>query len=163
MVYRTAIATPAVSLRREIDRLFDDTLNALGTNGATRVNDWMPPVDIRESDAELTLTLEIPGVSPDNLQLTADNGVLTVSGEKSEQRKEGEQHQYHLVERSYGSFSRSFRMPKNLDESKIEANFEHGVLTIHIPKAALPQPRKIEVRSGTPAVSGEGSTVSDQR
>jgi len=152
MVYRTAIAAPAVSFRREIDRLFDDTLNALGANGATRVNDWMPPVDIRESDGELTLTLEIPGVAPENIQLTADNGVLTVSGEKSEQRKEGEQHQYHLVERSYGSFSRSFRMPKNLDESKIEASFDHGVLTIHIPKAALPQPRKIEVRSGAPAI-----------
>jgi HSP20 family protein len=152
MVYRTAIAAPAVSLRREIDRLFDDTLNALGANGATRVNDWMPPVDIRESENELTLTLEIPGVAPENIQLTADNGVLTVSGEKSEQRKEGEQHQYHLVERSYGSFSRSFRMPKNLDESKIEAAFDHGVLTIHIPKAALPQPRKIEVRTSSPAV-----------
>jgi HSP20 family protein len=147
MVYRTAIAAPAVTLRREIDRLFDDTLNALGADGATRVNDWMPPVDIRESDGELALTLEIPGVAPENIQLTADNGVLTVSGEKSEERKEGEQHQYHLVERSYGSFSRSFRMPKNLDESKIEATFAHGVLTIHIPKAALPQPRKIEVRS----------------
>jgi HSP20 family protein len=152
MVYRTAIAAPAVSLRREIDRLFDDTLNALGANGATRVNDWMPPVDIRESENELTLSLEIPGVAPENIQLTADNGVLTVSGEKAETRKEGEQHQYHLVERSYGSFSRSFRMPKNLDESKIEATFEHGVLTIHIPKAALPQPRKIEVRSGSSAV-----------
>ena len=152
MVYRTSIAAPAVSLRREIDRLFDDTLNALGANGATRVNDWMPPVDIRESESELTLMLEIPGVTPENIQLTADNRVLTVSGEKSEQRKEGEQHQYHLVERSYGSFSRSFRMPKNLDESNIEATFDHGVLTIHIPKTALPQPRKIEVRSSSPAV-----------
>ena len=148
MVYRTAIAAPAVSLRREIDRLFDDTLSALGANGTTRVNDWMPPVDIRESETELTLTLEIPGVAPENIQLTTDNGVLTVSGEKNEDRKEDEQRRYHLVERSYGSFSRSFRMPKNLDESKIEATFEHGVLTIHIPKAAIPQPRKIEVRGG---------------
>jgi HSP20 family protein len=155
MVYRTAIATPAVSLRREIDRLFDDTLSALGANGATRVNDWMPPVDIRESESELTLTLEIPGVTPENIQLTAENGVLTVSGEKVEERKEDEQRRYHLVERSYGSFTRSFRMPKNLDESKIEATFDHGVLTVRIPRAAIPQPRKIEVRSvgAQPAVS----------
>jgi Molecular chaperone (small heat shock protein) len=102
------------------------------------------------------------GVAPENLQLTTDNGVLTVSGEKRELRKDGEQHQYHLVERSYGNFSRSFRMPKNLDESKIEATFDHGVLTIHIPKAALPQPRKIEVRSGGTAVSGDGSKVSER-
>lgn len=148
MVYRTAIAAPAVSLRREIDRLFDDTLSALGANAATRVNEWMPPVDIRESENELTLTLEIPGIAPENIQITTDNGVLTVSGEKTEERKEGEQRQYHLVERSYGTFSRTFRMPKNLDESKIEATFEHGVLTVHIPKAAIPQPRKIEVRTG---------------
>jgi len=155
MVYRTAIAAPAVSLRREIDRLFDDTLSALGATGATRVNEWMPPVDIRESENELTLTLEIPGVAPENIQLTTENGVLTVSGEKVEERKEDEQRRYHLVERSYGSFSRSFRMPKNLDDSKIEASFDHGVLTVHIPKAAIPQPRKIEVRSSgaQPAVS----------
>ena len=149
MVYRTAIAAPAVSLRREFDRIFDDTLSALGANAATRVNDWMPPVDLRESETELTLTLEIPGVAPEQIQLTTDSGVLTVSGEKREERKEGEQHQYHLVERSYGSFSRSFRMPKNLDESKIEATVDQGVLTVRIPKAAIPQPRKIEVRAGT--------------
>ena len=163
MVYRTAIAAPAVSLRREIDRLFDDTLSALGATGATgatRVNDWMPPVDIRESESELTLSLEIPGVAPENIQLTTDNGVLTVTGEKVEERKEDEQRRYHLVERSYGSFSRSFRMPKNLDESKIEATFDHGVLTVHIPKAAIPQPRKIEVRAtgSQPAVS-EGTSA----
>jgi HSP20 family protein len=154
MVYRTAIAAPAASLRREIDRLFDDTLSALRANATTRVNDWMPPVDIRETGTELTLSLEIPGVAPENIQLTTDNGVLIVSGEKVEERKEDEQRRYHLVERSYGSFSRSFRMPKNLDESKIDATFDHGVLTIHIPKAAIPQPRKIEVRgAGQPAVS----------
>ena len=155
MVYRTAIGAPAVSLRREIDRLFDDTLSALGATGTTRVNDWMPPVDITESENELTLRLEIPGVAPENIQLTTDNGVLTVSGEKIEERKEDEQRRYHLVERSYGSFSRSFRMPKNLDDSKIEASFDHVVLTVHIPKAAIPQPRKIEVRStgAQPAVS----------
>jgi HSP20 family protein len=158
MVYRTAIAAPAVSLRRELDRMFDSTLNALGANGATRVSDWMPPVDIRESESELALTFEIPGVSPDQIELTTDNGILTVRGEKSEVRKENdEQHQYHVVERSYGTFSRSFRMPKNLDESKIEADFANGVLTVRIPKAALPQPRKIEVRTG--AVSS-GSAAS---
>ena len=147
MVYRTAIAAPAVSLRSEIDRMFENTLNALGASGATRVSDWMPPVDIRESENELSLSFEIPGVSPEQIELTADSGVLTVRGEKSEARREDGQHQYHLVERSYGSFSRSFRMPKNLDESKIEATFANGVLTVSIPKAALPQPRKIEVRS----------------
>ena len=149
MVYRTAIAAPAVSLRSEIDRMFENTLSALGAGGATRVSDWMPPVDIRESETELTLSFEIPGVSPEQIELTTDNGILTVKGEKAEHRREDEQRQYHLVERSYGSFSRSFRMPKNLDESKVEASFANGVLTVTIPKAALPQPRKIEVKAGS--------------
>ena len=156
MVYRTAIAAPAVSLRSEIDRMFENTLNALGAGNTTRVSDWMPPVDIRESETELSLTFEIPGVSPEQIELTTDNGILTVRGEKSEERREDEQRQYHLVERAYGSFSRSFRMPKNLDDSKIEASFSNGILTVRIPKAALPQPRKIEVRSGDATVSGNG-------
>ncbi len=157
MVYRTAIAAPATNLRSEIDRMFENTLNALGAGAATRVSDWMPPVDVRESENELTLSFEIPGVSPEQIELTTDNGILTVRGEKSETRREDEQRQYHLVERAYGSFSRSFRMPANLDDSRIEASFLNGVLTVSIPKAALPQPRKIEVRSGTAqAASGNG-------
>ena len=144
MVYRTAMTTPAFSLRREIDRLFDD---AFGGNGLRNTAAWVPPVDVRESENELALLFEIPGVSPEQIEVTADNGVLTVRGEKREGRKEGDEGQYHLVERAYGSFSRSFQLPKNLDESKIEATFEHGVLTVRIPKAALPQPKKIEIKA----------------
>ncbi|HEX8850577.1 MAG TPA: Hsp20/alpha crystallin family protein, partial [Gemmatimonadaceae bacterium] len=69
------------------------------------------------------------------------------------ERKEGNEEQYHLVERVYGAFSRSFQLPKNLDEGKIEASFEHGVLTVRIPKAALPQPKKIQVKAGASAGS----------
>lgn len=145
MAYRTMTTTPAFSLRREIDRLFDD---AFGGNGMRGVSAWIPPVDVRESDSELALVFEIPGVSPDQIEVTADNGVLTVRGEKREERKEGNEQQYHLVERVYGTFSRSFQLPKNLDESKIAAHFENGVLTVRIPKAALPQPKKIQVKAG---------------
>ena len=145
MTYRTMMTTPAFSLRREIDRLFDDTF---GGNGLRGTSAWIPPVDVRESDSELSLVFEIPGVSPDQIEVTTDNGVLTVRGEKREERKEGTEQQYHLVERVYGNFSRSFQLPKNLDESKIDANFEHGVLTVRIPKAALPQPKKIQINAG---------------
>ena len=149
MAYRTMMTTPAFSLRREIDRLFDD---AFGGNGGMRgASAWIPPVDVRESDSELALVFEIPGVSPDQIEVTTDNGVLTVRGEKREERKEGTEQQYHLVERVYGNFSRSFQLPKNLDESKIDANFEHGVLTVRIPKAALPQPKKIQINAGATA------------
>lgn len=146
MVYRTTLASPVFSLRREIDRLFDDTF---GGNGGRSVSTWTPAVDVRESQNELSLNFEMPGIAPEQIEVTTDNGVLTVRGEKREERKGGDEGQFHLVERSYGSFSRSFQLPKNLDESKIAANFEHGVLMVRIPKTALPQPKRIEVSAGT--------------
>ena len=149
-MYRTTAATPVFSLRREIDRLFDDAFGGPASRNGTV---WAPPVDVRESQNELTLALEVPGVSPDQIELTIDNGILTVKGEKREERKEGDEGQYHMLERTYGTFTRSFQLPKSLDESKIEAKHEHGILTIRIPKAALPQPKKI-------AINGSGSTSS---
>lgn len=145
MVYRTTLASPVFSLRREIDRLFDDTF---GGSGGRPAASWSPAVDVRESQNELSLAFEIPGMSPEQVEVTTDNGVLTVRGEKREERKEGDEGQFHLVERSYGTFSRSFQLPKNLDESKIDASFENGVLTVRIPKAALPQPKRIQVNAG---------------
>jgi HSP20 family protein len=151
MLYGSAI-TPFFSLRRDIDRLFDD---ALGGSNRTA---WMPAVDVREDAAELLLEFELPGMRPEDVEVTAENGVLTVRGEKRTERKEGDESRYHLVERAYGTFTRSFQLPKGLDEGQIEANFEHGLLRVRIPKAALPQPRKIQVRgaSATNQVS-EGS------
>jgi HSP20 family protein len=135
-------ATPVFSIRREIDRLFDDAFGgAASRNGAA----WAPPVDVRESQRELALTVEVPGVTPDQIEVTIDNGILTVRGEKREERQEGDEGQYHMLERTHGSFARSFQLPKHLDESKIEAKHEHGLLTIRIPKAALPQPKKIAI------------------
>jgi HSP20 family protein len=126
-------------LRREIDRLFEDTVS--GRGGAT----WMPPVNVRESGNEISLDIELPGINPDNVEITVENGMLTISGEKREERKEDEEGRYHLVERSYGSFSRSFTLPQGVDEEQIDAEFQNGLLTVRIPKAALPQPRRIQI------------------
>ena len=144
MLYGTSI-TPFVGLRREIDRLFDDV-----ASGGTGRMAWMPAVDVREDASALTLEFELPGLEPEHVEVTAENGVLTVRGEKRVERKEGSDRRYHLVERTYGSFSRSFQLPAGVDESQIDAQFENGVLQVRIPKAALPQPRRIEVqrRSG---------------
>lgn len=141
MLYRTSLSAPVFGLRREIDRLFEDTF---GRGDGTTT--WSPAVDVRESDKELRLEVEIPGMNPDDVELTAENGVLTIRGEKRGERKEGdEESRYHLVERSYGSFMRSFQLPQGLDESKIEADYNNGILSVHIPKAALPQPRRIQI------------------
>ena len=151
MLYGSPL-TPFVGLRREIDRLFDDA----SSGGSGRMA-WMPAVDVREDASSLTLDFELPGLEPDQVEVTAENGVLTVRGEKRAERKEGEQGRYHLVERSYGSFSRSFQLPSGVDEGQIDAQFENGVLHVQIPKAALPRPRRIEIQRGRSSATTQSS------
>ena len=143
MLYRTSFSAPVFGLRREIDRLFEDTFGR-----GEGMNNWSPAVDVRESEKELRLDVELPGINPEDVELTAENGILMIRGEKKTERKEGdEESRYHVVERTYGNFMRSFQLPQGLDESKIEAEYSNGILSIHIPKAALPQPRKIQIGS----------------
>jgi HSP20 family protein len=148
MVYRTTLAAPVFGLRREIDRLFED---AFGNGGELRRGAvWTPVTDVKEDDRTLTLTVELPGVAPSDVEVTSENGVLTVRGEKQESRTQrDESSRYHIVERTYGGFSRSFQLPKGVDESKIDAQFDRGVLTVRIPRTALPQPRKIQIKAAS--------------
>jgi HSP20 family protein len=142
MVYRGTLTGPVFGLRREIDRLFEDTFG-----GDSRRTGWVPAVDIREDDKELALEVELPGIKPSDVEVTAENGVLTIRGEKRGTSTEGTEGRYHVIERSYGSFTRSFQLPTGVDEQRIEADFADGLLTVRIPKAALAQPRRIEIRS----------------
>ena len=143
MLYRNSLTPPVFGLRREIDRLFEDTFGR-GEGGTT----FTPAVDIRENQNELTLDVELPGLNPEDVEITAENGVLTIRGDKQTERKEGDDSRYHIVERSYGSFLRSFQLPQGLDESRIEAMYNNGILSIQIPKSALAQPKKIQIKSG---------------
>lgn len=153
MLYETALTTPAFGLRRDVAHLFDEMANrAWGTS-----NGWVPPVDVREDDKEIALMLELPGVKPESVEVTAENGMLRIQGEKRAERKEGDEERYHLVERTYGKFVRTFQLPKGVDESKIVADFEHGVLNVRVPKAALPQPRKIAIGTGNANAVNSGN------
>jgi HSP20 family protein len=112
------------------------------------LGNWAPVVDAKETASDVTIAVELPGIDPKGVEITYENDILTVKGEKASTRKEGESEaRYHLVERSFGAFARSFRMPKGLDESKIDASYANGVLTIRVPKAAIPAPRKIEIKT----------------
>jgi HSP20 family protein len=153
MLYRTSPSAPVFGLRREIDRLFEDAFGRGDSGGMS----WTPAVDVQENQNELRLDLELPGMNPEEVEITAENGVLTVRGEKKFERKEGEDSRYHVVERSYGSFLRSFQLPQGLDESRIEATCNNGILSVHIPKSALPQPKKIQIKSGSTGEVGAGS------
>jgi HSP20 family protein len=112
---------------------------------------WIPPTEISETDQELLLTSELPGMDRKDIDINVEDGVLTVRGEKKEELKkeEGEANEkkYYLVERNYGSFERSFALPTLVDANKISAEFDKGVLKVHLPKTAEAKVkgRKIEV------------------
>src|SRR5256714_5776405 len=158
MLYRMTTSAPIFGLRREIDRLFEDTF---GREGGT----FTPAVDIKENEQEISLEIELPGLKPENVEVMADNGVLTIRGEKQSERKEGEDNRYQVVERSYGTFVRTFQLPQGVDEDQIKAEFDNGVLTLTIPKEALPQPKRIQI-SGTQSkqqAAVGGGNVSNQQ
>ena len=157
MNYPGTVVAPFFGLRREIDRLFED---ALGRGDRAR-GAWSPAVDVKEDDRELTLEFELPGIDQKDVEINFENGVLTVRGEKREERKEEQEGRYHIVERSYGAFVRSFQLPQGVEEEQIQAEFENGVLRVHVPKAALQQPRRIQIggkRGEVRAGAGDGQS-----
>jgi HSP20 family protein len=139
---------PWSDLRREIDRVFDSALTGLpvGTNGPSQ---YLPARDIEETSDKLRLTLEVPGVSPEDLEIAVENNVLTVSGEKRFRRESGnDRDSSHLVERRYGRFERSVMLPETVDADSIAAHFENGVLTVELPKSPRSRRRTIAIGLG---------------
>jgi len=142
MVYRTTLS-PIGSLRREIDRFFDDAVARVAPITAS----WTPAVDIRETKDAWEFAVEIPGVDPAQVEVTAEARVLKIRGQKNITRSEAdEQSRWLSTERISGAFERSFRLPAQVREDAIEARYAHGVLTVTVPKAEVPA-RKIEVRT----------------
>lgn len=129
-------------LRREMDRLFEGAFPARTDSDQGAM--WAPRADLVETDEAYLLTLDLPGVSPDDLDVTFEEGALKISGERKEQR-EIEGSQYHRIERSTGRFFRSFRFGNNADPDKIEAEVSDGVLTVRLGKVEASKPRRIEV------------------
>ena len=149
MVYATTLTAPGFALRRQIDRLLENTLG----NGQAFQGDWVPAVDIRENERELNFAVELPGFRPEDVEVTAAEGILTIHGTRNAVQKESEQERYHLVERSYGSFMRRFQLPTGVDTDKIEAEVKDGILQVHIPRTALPEPKRIQIKARVDAVT----------
>jgi HSP20 family protein len=150
---------PIRSLRHQIDRLFadfdwPDLRRAWPRKAAGLPQSWpdfgitVPAVDLVERNGGYELQAELPGLSENQIEVKLANGMLTIKGEKSSERIEDED-DYHLRERSFGSFQRSFRVPANVDADKIEAQFDKGVLKVSLPKsaAAIQAERKIDVKA----------------
>jgi HSP20 family protein len=116
-----------------------------GSQEVISTGDWAPRVDIAETDKAFEIKAEIPEVNKEDVKVTVHNGVLTIQGERK-QEKEEEGKRFHRVERCYGSFTRCFTLPDNVDATKIGASFKDGVLNLQLQKTEEAKPKSIEVR-----------------
>jgi HSP20 family protein len=135
------------------DQLFN---NVFGAGGRASNGSLMraPETDVVETEREIRVVTEMPGLSRENIEIDVENNVLTLRGEKREERTEGEQGRYHLAERRWGTFTRSFVLPRDVEADAIEASFQDGVLTVTIPKSERARRRRVQVAAG-----GEAQTV----
>ncbi len=148
----TALKTePFSSLHREIDRLFDDFARgfpSLTSFGAGNGGKLMPSIDVVETDKDIEITAELPGLEEKDVQINVADNLLTIRGEKKAEKEEKDKN-YRIVERSYGAFERTLELPSGVDANAIKASIAKGVLKVTVPKPAPKQARKIEVKSAS--------------
>jgi HSP20 family protein len=126
-------------------RLFQDSINRLFSEDGGKARPWAPAVDIMETENELVLKADIPGVELKDIDIQLENGTLTVKGERKYERDEKNKG-FHRMERTYGSFVRYFTVPDTIDPEHVKAGYEAGVLTITLPKKEVAKPRAIKVQ-----------------
>jgi HSP20 family protein len=141
------------AFRNEMDRLFESFFTGVPALSSLRqsfpaAQALTPAWDVKETEKELVVKAELPGIDEKDVQLTIHDGVLSLRGEKKMERSDKHEN-YHLMERSYGSFQRSIRLPETVDEDKAEARFEKGVLTVTLPKRpeSVKEQKKIEIKA----------------
>ncbi len=132
-------------LHQDLDRLMNRDFNGREDESLGAVSEWMPAVDVQETKEAFLITADLPGVKPDDIDITMENGVLTLRGHREHETRT-EEKGYRRVERSSGEFFRRFTLPDVADADSIEANCNNGVLTVRIAKKPETQPRRIEVR-----------------
>ena len=131
----------------ELERLQDRLFGNLPAFTAEQPSEWWPAVDLKEEEGEFILTAEIPGLEEKDVKVEIEQNVLSIKGEKKSEREENKEKdgRWHLIERSYGSFQRSFALPGTVDAAKIDAKFENGVLVVHMPKRKETSARQIPI------------------
>jgi HSP20 family protein len=133
------------SLQDEVNRLFTGSFDR-GETGMMR-GAWNPSVDIFENKDQIVLEAELPGMKPEDVNISIENNVLTIHGERRFEKKD-ESDNFHRVERSYGSFTRSFTLPPTVSSENVEANFDNGILRLALAKREEAKPRRIEIKAG---------------
>jgi len=126
-------------------RLFQDSINRLLSEDGVRTRPWAPAVDIIETENELVLKADVPGVELKDIDIQIEKGTLTVKGERKVEKDENNKG-FHRMERSYGSFVRIFTVPETVDAEQVKAGYEAGVLTITLPKKEVAKPKTIKVQ-----------------
>jgi len=133
------------SLQREIDRVFDDFTRGWPSFRMSNA-DLAPRMDIAETDKDIEITAELPGLDEKDVQVNIADNVLTIKGEKKAEKEQKDKN-YHMVERSYGSFYRALDLPAGINADAIKANLANGVLKVTVPKPAAAQAKKVEVKT----------------
>jgi len=144
------------SLQSEMNRLFNTFFDTPTTGNGSTTRRWIPAMDLVETEGDFVLKADLPGLKEEDVNIEVTENVLTVSGERKaehEDKREG----YVRVERSYGSFRRSLRLPKGVDAEAVTASFDNGVLEVHIPKPEERKPRRVAIQVGERPAAIEGS------
>jgi HSP20 family protein len=143
------------SLQSEVNRVFD----AFFGNGPSRTRRWVPAMDLVETDSDLVLRADLPGLTRDDVEIEIKDSTLTVSGERKSQHEEKSEG-YYRVERAFGRFSRSLTLPEGIDAESVAAEFADGVLEVRIPKPAERKPHRVAI--GAASVNGSASETTEE-
>jgi len=145
------------SLQDEVNRVFSSSFSRGSDNEMMR-GAWSPTVDIYENKDQIVLEAELPGMKPEDVNISVENNVLTIHGERKFEKKD-EKDNFHRVERSYGSFTRSFTLPPTVSSEAADAVFENGILRLTLAKREEAKPRKIEIKAGGDAQAKQIDTT----
>ena len=140
------------SLQSEVNRVFDAFFGT-GASTATRARRWVPAMDLVETEDQLVLKADLPGMTHDDINIEVKDGVLTVSGERRAEHQENSEG-FYRVERAFGQFSRSMSLPDGIDADKIAADFHDGVLEVRIPKPEERKPHRVQIGTADASVNG---------
>jgi HSP20 family protein len=151
-MYLTPAQRPLNSMAslRRLNSVLDEAFSAWpfqNQESGTLTSSWLPACDVFEDKNTVKIVAEVPGVRPGDVKISLENNLLTIRGEKKQQAEEKNE-RVHRYERDYGVFERSFALPSTVEPDKISANYEHGILTVTIPKAERAKPREIPVKVG---------------
>jgi HSP20 family protein len=137
------------SLQHEVNRLFG-LFDGPGSGGTIASRDWIPAMDLAEDGGDYVVRADLPGLDEKDVNVELENNVLTISGERSSEKKENGKNGHYRVERAFGRFSRTLTLPDGVDPESVSAHFDKGVLEVRIPKPAERKPHRVAIATGGP-------------